>query len=392
MLPFETSSLLRSRVAFASIVSLFALAGCASSHAHPAEAEPAPVVVTASPAHVVASDGGYRVSGTIRGHATATLTSKTVGYVRSIGVKSGDLVTAGDVLAVLESSDLDAASARAKAGLSIATSSQGEATHGLAAAEAAASNAKLTRDRIAVLVANGAASQQMLDDVDSAYRQAESARAAAEARVRGAGSAIAEARAAAAGADAMLGYSKIRAPFSGRVIDRRVDPGSLASPGSPLLVVEEQGRLRVEAAVEASRASRVHLDDQAAIEIDGVSDPISGKVVEIIPSVDVASRSLIVKLDLSRDVAGLQPGTFARVTFRDGVRDRLLIPTSAISPLGALDRAFVIEGDRVRLRMVTLGEPTGSEIEVRSGLAAGERVVVKPTSELRDGNRVTVSP
>ena len=109
----------------------------------------------------------------------------------------------------------------------------------------------------------------------------------AQARIRSMSASVEEARAALGEAQVTLGYANIVAPFEGRVLERRVDPGTLASPGTPLLVVADEGALRVEAAVEESRARDVKVGDEATLEIDTLPAPLVGHIGEIVPSVDV---------------------------------------------------------------------------------------------------------
>lgn len=245
----------------------------------------------------------------------------------------------------------------------------------------------------------------------------------AQARVRAVGGAIEEAKASLSMASATLGYAAIVAPFAGRVLERRVDPGALAAPGTPLLTIADEGALRVEAALEESRADAISLGDEAWIELEPVkmatavptpsAAPAEGKpnpaapettaskpgtrrllakINEIVPNVDVASRAILVKLELPPDAGPLRPGTFARVGFRVGTRSRLVVPTGAITSFGALDRVFVVEDGRARLRMITRGETEGQWTEVLSGLAPHEKVVDAPPMALRDGTAVRVQP
>jgi RND family efflux transporter MFP subunit len=199
-----------------------------------------------------------------------------------------------------------------------------------------------------------------------------------------------EARASLSQAQATLDYASITAPFSGRVIERRVDPGALASPGTPLLLVEDDGALRVEAAVEESRAAELEVGDEASVELDSLPAPVAGRVGELVPNVDVASRSFLAKVDLPADLSGLRPGTFARVGFRIGTRPRLVVPKSAITSIGALDRVFVVDAEHAHQRMITWGERQGEWVEVLSGLSSDERVVTRPPAALRDGSLVAV--
>lgn len=363
--------------------------GCGAAEPSPSRPD-TKLSVKVAPAHEEPFAALYRASGTVRGRNTAVLTSKTTGYVRAVRVKAGDRVTAGQVLAELEANDMAAGVRRARAAQQEAVEAQTEAKSGLEAARVAAKIAKTTRDRLGALLERGAIAQQEFDDVEAKYRAAVATETMAEARLRGSGSSIAEARAALAQSQASLDYASIVAPFAGRVIERRVDPGALASPGAALLVVEDDGGLRVEASVEESRAGSLALGDEALVELDSLKAPVSARVSEIVPNVDIASRAFLVKVDLPQDLSSLRPGTFARVGFRVGTRERLVVPTSAIISIGALDRVFVVDGDRAHQRMITWGERQGDWTEVLSGLSPNERVVVVPPPELTDGDAVAV--
>jgi RND family efflux transporter MFP subunit len=375
------------------VLTAASLTACGSpgvNHHEPPEASPVAVTLTA--AHEEKLDTLHRTSGTVRGRTTAVLTSKTTGYVRSVDVRPGDRVHAGQVLAVLEANDSAASVRRARAGFDQSMESRSEAESGLLAAQAALRIAKSTHERVVALFANHTIAQQELDEADARLRGAMAQEEMARARLRASSSRIDQAKAEVGEAQATLDYARITAPFAGQVIERRIDPGNLASPGMPLLVVEQEGKLRVETAVEESRAASVALGDTAVVEIDSLGQPVIGTVGEIVPTVDVASRAFLVKVDLPEDLQGLRPGMFARVGFRVGTRPRLVVPTTAITPSGALDRVFAAQGDRLRLRMVTLGEMQGPWTEILSGLAPGERVVAAPAPALRDGARFAEQP
>jgi len=367
--------------------------GCGGEKtAHPHETDSPPLVVKLASAHEEKLDTLYRASGTVRGQSTAVLTSKTMGYIRSVLVQPGDRVRAGQVLAVLEANDSAAGVRRARAGLDQSVESRIEAENGLRAAQAALRIARATHERIAALFANHAIAQQEYDESEARLRNAVAQEEMAQARLRGSGSRIEQAKAEMGEAQVALDYARITAPFEGRVIERRIDPGNLASPGMPLLVVEQDAHLRVEAAVDESRAAMVALGDTAVVEIDTLDKPVTGVLGEIVPNVDVASRAFLVKVDLPPNLPGLRPGMFARVGFRVGTRPRLVVPATAVAASGALDRVFAVDGDHLRLRMVTLGERQGTWVEVLSGLAVGERVVAEPQPQTRDGARFTEQP
>lgn len=370
------------------VVPLIAVAAACGHPEHAVDPPGPPVPVAIATAHEESLPELYRASGTVRGRTTIALTSKVSGYVRAVRVGAGDSVAAGQLLVELEANESRAGVGRQRAELAHAIDGRAEATSSLEAARAAEELARTSRDRVAKLFETGAVARQALDEAEAQARSAAAQLSAAEARVRGASSAIEVARAALTQGEVSLDYARVVAPFAGRVVERRVEPGALASPGMTLLVIDDGGRPRVETNVEESRAAAIRIGDAVTVEI-GAQAPLTGTVGEIVPSVDVASRSFVVKVDLPGGASGLRPGTFARVAFATGARARLVVPTTAITSLGALDRVLVAEGGRARLRMITRGEVRGPWTEVLSGLSAGEQVVVDPAA-VRDGAPVEV--
>jgi RND family efflux transporter MFP subunit len=335
---------------------------------------------------------GYRASGTVRGHSTATLTAKGLGHVRAVHVRSGDWVRQGQLLIELEANDVRAGVARARASLSLATAAKLEAENGVSEAKANASLARTSRERSEQLFNSGAISRQAFDEAETRQSSTSAQEQVAQARVTAAESSIQAARAAIAEAEAQLGYTQLSAPFNGRVLERLVDPGVLASVGTPLLNLADDGAARVEAFVPESYATQIKLGDTVQLELDGTALTHAGKVGEIVANVDTRSRTFLVKVDLPDGAGDFRPGTFARVTFPSGSESRLVVPTAALDHFGALTRIFVVEGERAQLRMLTTGEQQAAWTSVLSGLSEGERVVVSPPAALRDSDRVEVAP
>lgn len=334
----------------------------------------------------------YRVSGTVRGTSTATLSSKATGAIRSVAVRAGDSVRAGQVLAELEASDVRAGVARARAAVATATAARLESQNALEGARANARLSQSTHERSQALLGQQVISQAEFDASEASFKSASAQAEMAQARVQVATSSLAEAEAALQESQSLLGYTKVTAPFTGRVLERLVDPGALASPGMPLLVLSEDDRLRVETSVSESQLPGLELGDSAQIDLQGHAQPLTGAVSEIVPNVDPASRAFVVKLDLPPLSPSPRPGSFARVEFTLAAEPRLVVASAAISRFGALDRVFVVEDGKARLRMVTLGEAAAGVTQVLSGLAEGEPVVLSPASELRDGSVVQVTP
>ena len=373
-------------------VLVFAANACGASSAAP-QPPIRSIRVTVARAERRAVERAHESSGTVRGRNTAVLTSKVVANVREVRVHAGDAVRAGQLLAVLDDSDAQAAVRRARAALDEATAARAEAENAVRAADAGARVATVNHGRMERLLAQQAVSQQMYDEAEARQRSTLAERDAASARVRRTAASIEEGRAAVAGAEAALGYTRILAPFAGRVIDRRVDPGSQASPGMPLLVVEQEGALRVEAAVDESLAGQIHLHDPAHVDLEAAGVRVDGQVAEIVPAVDPGSRAFLVKVELPADaLANLRSGMFARVRFPLGTEERLVVPAPAVVAAGQLDRVYVVEQGRARLRLVTVGQRGPDFAELLSGIDAGESVVVAPPAALHDGDFVEASP
>lgn len=367
-----------------------AAVACASA-SHEAAPAPKPQAVSVALAARRPFPVVYRVSGTVRGTSTATLSSKATGAIRSVAVRAGDSVRAGQVLAELEASDVRAGVARARAAVATATAARLESQNALEAARATARLSQSTHERSQALLGQQVISQAEFDASEASFKSASAQAEMAQARVQVATSSLAEAEAALQESQSLLGYTKVVAPFTGRVLERLVDPGALASPGMPLLVLSEDDRLRVETSVSESQLPGLKLGDSAQIDLQGHAQ-LAGAVSEIVPNVDAASRAFVVKLDLPPLSPSPRPGSFARVEFALAAEPRLVVANAAISRFGALDRVFVVEDGKARLRMVTLGETAAGLTQVLSGLAEGEPVVLSPASELRDGSVVQVTP
>ena len=203
---------------------------------------------------------------------------------------------------------------------------------------------------------------------------------AAQSRNRVAKGAEAEAR-------AMMSYVEIVAPFDGVVTKKWAEVGDLAAPGKPLISIEDPSALQLEADVPQSIASRVQSDALLTVRVDGVSGDLTGKVSEIAPAADSVSRTFRVKVDLSEQ-PGLSSGQFGRIFVPVGESNSLRVPGSAVVQRGQLEIVFVVENQRAQLHLVKTGKRIGDEMEILSGLHAGDVVVIDGASQLTDRQTV----
>lgn len=195
------------------------------------------------------------------------------------------------------------------------------------------------------------------------------------------------ARAAVVEAETMLGYAKVTAPFDGIITRKLADVGDLATPGKPLVEMEDPAALRLEAAVPEAIVDRISLGSKLGVRIG--SNELEGVVREISPAADPNSRTLLVKLDLPT-APGLRTGQFGRVAVPVAETSVLRVPASAVIRRGQMEMVFIRDGDHARLRIVKTGKPVGGEIEIVSGVNTGEEVVTENAAALSDGQPIEV--
>ena len=205
---------------------------------------------------------------------------------------------AGQTLIVLDRRDLEANLRRAEAARAEAESAIDETESAIAAARANFELARVTHKRFQDLLANASVSQQEFDESQARLRSAEAALEMAASKRRQIEARRSQAEAEIAAARVALGYATLTAPFAALVTERKADPGSLATPGAPLLTLEREGNPRLEASIDESRLGLVRVGESVAVEIDGLNRTVSGRVAEIVPSIDAATRSFTVKIDL----------------------------------------------------------------------------------------------
>lgn len=190
------------------------------------------------------------------------------------------------------------------------------------------------------------------------------------------------ARAQAAAAGAGVSHAAVTAPIAGIVAERHAELGELAAPGRPLVTLFEPKGLRAIANIPQFRLKAAQRATTARIEFPESRRWLDGARIEILPTVDAKSHTATARVYLPDDaeaLRGIVPGMAARVHFVVGTAQKLTVPPAAILRRGEISAVYVVGGDKPQLRQVRLGEPVADgEIEVLSGLAAGERVSLDP--------------
>ena len=351
-----------------------------------------PIAVTTATAAMTALPATFEAGGIVRARLSAAVASRVMAPVTDVRVRAGDRVRKGDPLVWLDAREMTANRDRAAAAATAAQESSSAAAADVAAAEAHLELARATHQRIADLASKQSATPQELDQAVAALRAADAQLRAAQARRAAAAAGEHAAAAATSAADTGLSYTRLLAPFDAVVSERAIDPGAMATPGLPLLVLEDVSSLRLEVRVDEARASQLQVGQPVEVQAgaertDGGSTWTPARITEV-ARVDAASHTFVVKIDLPGD-APVRSGSFARARFSGAPRTTLTIPAAALVQRGQLTFVFAIDqGSLARLRAVSAGATTDGRVELLAGLSAGDVIVVNPPPSLTDGRPV----
>jgi RND family efflux transporter MFP subunit len=287
---------------------------------------------------------------TVTSRTVANVAPKVMARVLDVRVTAGAPVRQGDIVALLDDRELKARADQARAGL--------------AGAEAQAAQADADLRRGQALFRKQALTQQDLD--------------ALEARGKSARAQVAQARDGFTEVQVLLGETSVRAPFDGVVAERLVDPGDMAVPGKPIVVIHDPGSLRMETNISAGCVGVLSLGAEVAVRIDTPPQETVGRIEEIAPAADPQSRTFLVKAALPA-LPNLRSGTVGALHAPCGTHVALLVPVAAVTHTGQLESVRLVVDTEVRMRNVRIGKTYGDQVEVLAGLREGERELVEPT-------------
>ncbi len=289
----------------------------------------------------------------------ATIAAETSGRIEEIYFDVDDEVKKGDVLLRFNDKQQRARLAQAEARLR--------------EAEARLREAEAEQKRVAGVFARKLVSQSAMDKADANLK-------AAKQRVAAARAAVQQAR-------EQLDYTVVRAPYAGIVVERHVEKGEMARPGTPLMTGFSLEHLRASASVPQDVMSAVRRIRRASIHLRDPLQPgkriaeVAAEKVTVFPYADEKSHSFRVRLQLPEDHAVYYPGMFVKAVFEVGSAQKLLVPAQAVVHRSEVTAAYVVnDDDRVSFRQVRVGGRliNGDQLEVLAGLDAGERVALDP--------------
>lgn len=365
------------RRAVGSAALLLSVAGCTKApQALPDQT--APVSARVIPIQSGSYSTGTSLTGSVVSRQSADLAAQVMAPVAEVRVHEGQMVQKGQVVIRLSSATLAAGVQQAGAQLAAAQKQ--------ASAAAAQSNlAAQTYARYDMLNQRHSITPHEFDQVKAQLEQAQAQQQAAQAQVMAAQAAQTQSSATAA-------YTIIRAPFSGVITAKYVDPGAMASPGVPLLRMENPRSLELDVQVNQSSLARLHVGEPVAVELDGASSPTEAKVLEVVPSGDPAAHTFTVKIGLNAS-SGVYPGMTGNVQIPGAAVNAITVPRSAIRQRGQLDAVLALDRQSVaQLRYVSLGRVLGdNQVEVLSGLSAGDHILADP-GDAMIGRRIEPRP
>lgn len=385
------------------LLALLLVGGAAALLAPKTTEVQASAVMTAWPSARFAQ---LNASGYVVAQRRASVVSKATGRVVELRVREGSVLKAGDLIARLDASDVQAAIAAAEAALAQARAGLAQADAQQRQVQVELGNAEAEWLRARGLEQQGFVSPQ---SVDAARRRVDSARAALAAAQAG----IASARAAEAQAQAQLqaqrvnrDNTEVRAPFDGVVLVKNANVGDMITPFSSaagtsgaVVTMADMGTLEVEADVAEANVGQVRIDQPVEITLDALPEArFRGSVARIVPTVDRAKATVMTKVRFERLDPRILPEMSAKVAFLSqapGPDDGK--PVTAVNPKTVAQRdgralVFRIAGDRVEAVPVTPGRMLGDALELTGApLQPGDRLVLSPPERLVAGARVAVS-
>jgi RND family efflux transporter MFP subunit len=408
---------------------------------------PRVAVVTVSRIFPSQTFTALNASGYVVAQRKAAVASKGAGRLVWLGVEEGSVVKQGQVIARLESDDLQAAQAQARAARAMARANRESARAqrnvaaaaadsaraqlagaraGLEQAQAEIDDAKTALERERTLFAGGMTARVALETAEMRWRKAQAARtaaghaveaaesavrsaddslAAAEGALAAAGHGIASAEAALRGAEVNAGYAEIRAPFDGVVLTKDADVGDMVSPAgaaanarAAVVTMADPASLLIEADISETSLPKVRVGQPCEVQLDALPDARFPAVVHmIVPTADRAKGTVLAKVRLTALDPRILPEMSAKVAFLERpVTAGETVARVAVSPLAVTERGgsptvFLLRDGRAAAVAVTVGAKLGDLVEIDAGLAGGERAILDPPSRLRDGMKVKVA-
>lgn len=328
--------------------------------------------------------------GVVAARIAVTVSTRVTGNLKEVRADQGDRVTAGQLLAVLDDTDVAAKAIAAREGATAARRNIEAAEAALAKARADLELAQGNFHRDQEVFRTRSISQAAMDATAAALKSAQSAEASAVATLAARRAESDAAAQEAVYASVLHAFTRISAPMDGLIVSREAEVGDTLVPGSPIFRLVDTDTLWVAARIDESVVGRAEVGQPAAIRLRGGTE-LPGNVVRISRQSDPATRELEVDVAFSELPQRFAMDQEAEVTIQAGEERGVLIPASALLQQGSERGVLVVRDGRAVFQPVRTGATDGKRVVARDGLAVGEMVIRKPAdpkAKVSPGSRV----
>lgn len=330
-------------------------------------------------------------SGYVVPQRKAAVAAKVTGRITALYVEEGSRVKKDQVIARLEAEDVSAQRDQAAAALEVSR-------HSLEQAKAELADAQASYEREKRLLAQEFTTRAAFDAAEARLKKAVAGVSAAEAAIK-ANSALLKA------ANVTLDYALIKAPFDGVVLTKNADIGDIVTPigaaanaKAAVVTMADLGSLQVEADVSESNLKEIRVGQPTEIQLDALPDKrFRGAIHMIVPTADRTKATVMVKVKFIENDSRILPEMSAKVAFlsrevgEKELEPRLAVPQKAVVVQNGGPKVFRVKESRVEAVGLVTGPQLGDLVEVKDGLKPGERIVVNPPKNLKDGSRISVA-
>jgi len=330
-------------------------------------------------------------SGYVVPQRKAAVAAKVTGRIIALYVEEGNRIKKDQIIARLEADDVAAQRDQAQANLEVSKQH-------LEQAKAELADAKASFEREKSLLAQEFTTKAAFDAAEARSKKAFAAASAAEAAIKASNAALKAANVA-------LDYALIRAPFDAIVLTKNADIGDIVTPigaaanaKAAVVTIADLSSLQVEADVSESNLRVIKVGQPTEIQLDAIPDTrFKGAIHMVVPTADRTKATVMVKVKFINMDSRILPEMSAKVAFlsrevnRDEQEPRLAVPQKALKLKNGNTTAFLVKGSKAEEVKVSTGSKLGDYIEINDGLKAGEKVVINPPSNLRNGSRIKIA-
>ncbi len=355
-------------------------------------------IVEVATARLAPSRSTLDLPGDMQALVDSPIFARVDGYLRTRLVDYGDRVKAGQLLAEIDTPELDQQIHQARATLSQSRSALNEVKADLDLSKANLTLARLTVERWRRLADKGVVARQEADQKEADFAVTEAQVAKAQASIATTQETVHANEANLYRLEEMKAFARITAPYDGVITSRNVDPGWLINSGSggtshELFHIAQIQVLRIFVNVPQTNVASMHPGQTAELRVQELPGQVfSARVTRIANALDANSRAMLTVLEVPNPRGVLMPGMYAQVRFSTGRAETAVLVPGDVLILGRQGpRVAVVAPDhRIHLRQIRIGQDLGSEIDVVSGLSAGEVVVANPSDAVRENALVEV--